>query len=121
MSIVCVEELTSKKCQPCHGGVPPVPRQEAEQLIGKLPGWQITDDGIRIHRQWVVKNFMAAIDFFTCVAQLAEEEGHHPDLHLVGYRNVTIELWTHAIGGLSESDFIMAAKINQLPVVLKTR
>src|SRR5262245_35695655 len=64
---------------------------------------------------------MAAIDFFNRVAQLAEEEGHHPDLHLVGYRNVAIELWTHAIGGLSGSDFIMAAKINQLPVALKAR
>ena len=121
MSTVSVEELTLKKCQPCHGGVPPVPRHEAEQLITKLPGWQITGDGLRIRREWVVKNFMTAIDFFNRVANLAEDEGHHPDLHLVGYRNVAIELWTHAIGGLSESDFIMAAKINQLPVVLKTR
>lgn len=119
MSIVSVEELTLKKCQPCHGGVPPVARHEAEQLIAKLPGWQISEDGIRIRREWVVKNFVTAIDFFKRVAQLAEEEGHHPDLHLVGYRNVAIELWTHAIGGLSESDFIMAAKINQLPVLLK--
>jgi len=99
--------------------VPPVPKHEAEQLIAKLPGWQIGDDGIRIRREWIVKNFTAAIDFFNRVAQLAEEQGHHPDLHLVGYRNVAIELWTHAIGGLSESDFIMAAKINQLPVLLK--
>jgi len=119
MNTVSVEELTSKKCQPCHGGVPPVPKHEAEQLIAKLPGWQIGDDGIRIRREWIVKNFTAAIDFFNRVAQLAEEQGHHPDLHLVGYRNVAIELWTHAIGGLSESDFIMAAKINQLPVLLK--
>ena len=120
MSTVTVDELTSKKCQPCHGCVPPVPRHEAEQLIAKLSGWQFSDDGIRIRREWVVKNFVTAIDFFNRVAQLAEEEGHHPDLHLVGYRNVAIELWTHAIGGLSESDFIMAAKISQLQVVLKT-
>ena len=121
MSTVSAEELTLKKCQPCHGGVPAVPRREAEELVAKLPGWKITDDGIRIRREWVVKNFMAAIDFFNRVASLAEDEGHHPDLHLVGYRNVAIELWTHAIGGLSESDFIMAAKINQLLVTLKTR
>ena len=121
MSTVSAEELTSKKCQPCHGDVPPVPWHEAEQLIAMLPGWRITEDGIRIRREWVVKNFMAAVEFFNRVAQLAEDEGHHPDLHLVGYRHVAIELWTHAIGGLSESDFIMAAKINQLPVVLKTR
>jgi 4a-hydroxytetrahydrobiopterin dehydratase len=121
MSTVSVEELTSKKCQPCHGDVPPVPRQDAEELVAKLPGWRITDDGMRIRREWIVKNFMAGIDFFNRVAQLAEEEGHHPDLHLVGYRNTAIELWTHAIGGLSESDFIMAAKISQLPVQLKAR
>ena len=54
---------------------------------------------VRIRREWVAKNFMAAIDFFNRVAALAEDEGHHPDLHLVGYRNVAIELWTHAIGG----------------------
>ena len=62
---------------------------------------------------------MAAMDFFNKVAALAEEEGHHPDLHLVGYRNVAIEIWTHAIGGLSENDFILAAKIDALPIAVK--
>lgn len=62
---------------------------------------------------------MAGLRFFNSVGELAESEGHHPDLHLVGYRNVAIELWTHAIGGLSENDFILAAKINQLPIELK--
>ena len=62
---------------------------------------------------------MAGIDFFNKVAALAEEEGHHPDLHLVGYRNVAIELWTHAVNGLTENDFILAARIDQLPVELK--
>ena len=62
---------------------------------------------------------MAAIDFFNEVAALAEAEGHHPDLHLVGYRDVAIEVWTHAIGGLSENDFILAAKIDALPVAEK--
>ena len=60
-----------------------------------------------------------AIDFFNKVAELAEQEGHHPDLHLEGYRNVTVELWTHAIGGLSENDFILAAKINAVPIALR--
>jgi 4a-hydroxytetrahydrobiopterin dehydratase len=72
-----------------------------------------------IRRAWTVRNFMAGIEFFTKVAALAEEEGHHPDLHLEGYRQVAIELWTHAIGGLSENDFILAAKINQIPIQLK--
>ena len=63
---------------------------------------------------------MAGIDFFNKVAALAEEEGHHPDLHLEGYRKVTIALWTHAVGGLTENDFILAAKINQIPVQLRS-
>jgi 4a-hydroxytetrahydrobiopterin dehydratase len=83
--------------------------------LNDLPGWKLTDDGIRIRREWAFKNFVKGIDFINRVAELAEEEGHHPDLHLVGYRNVAIELWTHAIGGLSENDFITAAKIDDLP------
>ena len=63
---------------------------------------------------------MAAMEFFKQVTALAEDEGHHPDLHLVGYRNVTIDIWTHAIDGLSLNDFILAAKIDQLPIELKT-
>jgi 4a-hydroxytetrahydrobiopterin dehydratase len=84
--------------------------------LKQLPGWVLTNDGIRIRREWKVKNFLAGMEFFQRVAELAEKEGHHPDLHLVGYRNVAIELWTHAIGGLSENDFITAAKIDLLPI-----
>ena len=69
--------------------------------------------------QWRVQNFVAAMEFLNLVGDLAEREGHHPDLHLTGYRNVTIELTTHAIAGLSENDFILAAKIDELPVRLK--
>jgi 4a-hydroxytetrahydrobiopterin dehydratase len=119
MIVESVENLRHKKCVPCEGGVPPVPRAEAEQLITHLPGWRLTEDGQRIRREWVVKDFAAAIDFFNRVAALADEEGHHPDLHLVRYRHVTVELWTHAIGGLSENDFISAAKIDLLPIQLK--
>jgi 4a-hydroxytetrahydrobiopterin dehydratase len=96
-----------------------VPREEAERLLKDLPGWELTDDGIRIRREWVVKNFVTGVEFFNRVAQLAEDEGHHPDLHLWGYRNVAIELWTHAIGGLSENDFITAAKIDEIPLDAK--
>jgi 4a-hydroxytetrahydrobiopterin dehydratase len=99
--------------------VPPVSRDEADRLLANLPGWELSDDGKRIRREWVAKDFVAAMDFFNDVAELAEDEGHHPDLHLVGYRNVAIELWTHAIGGLSENDFITAAKIDELPIRLK--
>ena len=119
MAVQSLEELTHKKCAPCEGGVAAVERDEAEAQLEKLSGWRISHSGQRIRKDWVVKNFMAGIDFFERVAKIAEEEGHHPDLHLEGYRNVWIELSTHAIGGLSENDFILAAKIDKLPIKLK--
>ncbi len=106
----------SKKCVACEGGVEKYTPAEAEALLQTLDGWRLTHDGRRIRKDWRVKNFTAGLDFFAKVAQLAEHEGHHPDLHLEGYRNVWIEIWTHAIGGLSENDFILAAKIDQLPI-----
>lgn len=119
MGTLTVDELVRKKCSPCEGGIPPIPADEARALLTQLDGWNLAEDGTRIQRHWTAKNFMAGIDFFNKVAELAEEDGHHPDLHLEGYRNVSIELWTHAIGGLSENDFILAAKINQIPIKVK--
>jgi 4a-hydroxytetrahydrobiopterin dehydratase len=119
MSTLTAEELVRKKCSPCEGGIPPVSAAEAENLLVHLEGWELSDDRKRIQRRWTAKNFTAAIDFFNKIAELAEQEGHHPDLHLEGYRNVTIELSTHAIGGLSENDFIAAAKISQIPIAVK--
>jgi 4a-hydroxytetrahydrobiopterin dehydratase len=119
MEILSAEQLTRKTCVPCEGGVPALTREEALAFLQNLPGWTITADGQRIRREWTAKNFLAAIDFFNRVAELAEEEGHHPDLHLVGYRHVTIEIWTHAIGGLSENDFILAAKVDRLPLATR--
>ncbi len=119
METQTVEQLTHKKCLPCEGEVPKYTPAEARAQLEKLPDWRLTKDGQRIRRDWVVKNFMAGMDFFNRVAQVAEEDGHHPDLHLEGYRNVWIELWTHAIGGLSENDFILAAKIDRLPIAVK--
>jgi len=119
MAVQSAEELVRKKCAPCEGGVAALDRAAAEAQLKKLTGWRISQEGQRIRKEWTVKNFMAAIDFFERVARLAEDEGHHPDLHLEGYRNVAIEIWTHAIGGLSENDFILGAKIDKLPVKLK--
>ena len=119
MAVQTAEQLTSKKCLPCEGGVEPLTADDARDQVAKLDGWQLSDDGKWIRKKWVVKNFMAGMRFFTEVAELAEAEGHHPDLHLTGYRNVKIEISTHAIGGLSENDFILAAKIDQLPVDAK--
>ena len=119
METQTVEQLTGKKCVPCEGGVPKYTRAQAEAQLSTLAGWELSPNGDRIRKTWLAKNFLAAIDFFNRVAQLAEAEGHHPDLHLEGYRNVTIELWTHAIGGLSENDFILAAKIDETPIQRK--
>lgn len=120
MNTTAVSELTRKHCAPCEGGVTPLSPSHVQNYLDALPAWRLTEDGQRIRREWRVKDFVTALDFFRRIGQVAEEEGHHPDLHLVGYRNVAVELWTHAINGLSENDFILAAKIDQLPVALKT-
>ena len=119
MSTTTGEELLRRTCTPCEGGVPPLHAEEARALLDQVDGWEFADDGKRIRRRWTAKNFSAAMAFFDQIAELAEREGHHPDLHLEGYRHVTIVVWTHAIGGLSENDFILAAKINELPIELK--
>jgi 4a-hydroxytetrahydrobiopterin dehydratase len=119
MATAATTELANKHCAPCEGGVKPILREQALTYLADMSDWKLTPDGKRIRREWRVKDFEVALDFFNRIGRLAEEEGHHPDLHLVGYRNVTVELWTHAIGGLSENDFILAAKINQLNVELK--
>jgi 4a-hydroxytetrahydrobiopterin dehydratase len=112
-------ELNSKHCVPCEGGVPSLTEAQARDLLKQTPGWALTADGKRIRREWRVKDFVTALDFFHRIGAIAEAEDHHPDLHLVGYRNVAVELWTHAVNGLTENDFILAAKINELPVEVK--
>jgi 4a-hydroxytetrahydrobiopterin dehydratase len=119
MATLSTEQLIRKTCTPCEGGVPPMTADEVASLLPHVPGWSVSHNGQRIRREWRAKNFLAAIDFFNKVAELAETEGHHPDLHLEGYRNTAIEIWTHAIGGLSENDFILAAKINQIAFAVK--
>ena len=106
-------DLASKKCIPCEGGVEKCTLTQANQQLASLSGWTLTQDGQRIRRDRNVKHFRAGIEFFRRVAEVAEAEGHHPDLHLEGFRHVRIELWTHAIGGLSENDFIVA-QVTQL-------
>ena|SRR5947209_8447428 len=120
MASHALDELVTKKCVPCEGGVPCLTAEQTSKYLRQLPDWQLSADGKRIRREWRVKDFQAALDFFTRVGALAEAEDHHPDLHLTGYRNVAIELSTHAIGGLSENDVILAAKIDRLPVVLRS-
>ncbi len=112
-------DLVHKHCVSCEGGVLALAADRIEEYLRALPEWKRTPDDQRIRREWRVKDFLVALDFFQRIGQVAEAEDHHPDLHLVGYRNVAVEIWTHAIGGLSENDFILAAKIDQLPVELK--
>jgi len=112
--------LAGKHCQPCEGGVPALSPEAARHLQASVPSWRVTDDGKRLRREWRVKDFATALDFFHRIGSIAEAEGHHPDLHLTGYRNVAVEIWTHAVGGLTENDFILAAKVDTLPVELKT-
>ena len=119
MAAVSSAELVKKKCLPCEDAAPTTLPEAEAQLI-QLHGWKLTHNGQRISKEWVVKNFMAGIDFFSRCAAVADADEHHPDLHLLGYRNVAVELWTHEIGGLSENDFILAAKIDQLPIELKS-
>src|SRR5260370_1779707 len=112
-------ELSQRHCKPSEGGVARLDAAEVEKLLKQVPQWHATADQKKLRREWTVKDFATALDFFNRVGQDREEQDHHPDLHLVGYRNVSIELSTHALGALSENDFILAAKIDKLPVELK--
>ncbi|KAL9346415.1 hypothetical protein Peur_061268 [Populus x canadensis] len=96
-------DLAAKKCVPCNSkDLQAMTEESANDLLSKL------------NRSWKVKSFTKGLELFKLVGNVAEAEGHHPDLHLVGWNNITIEIWTHAVGGLTENDFILAAKINGL-------
>jgi 4a-hydroxytetrahydrobiopterin dehydratase len=105
-------DLTRKKCVPCEGGVPRVEGAELKALLESVPGWQLAGDRIRRHLRF--RDFREAMAFLNRMADLAESEGHHPDFS-VHYSTVDVEIWTHAAGGLTENDFILAAKIDAIP------
>ena len=105
--------LTDKKCVACEGGVPPLSHEEVARYMAETPTWH-ADGNVSISRSFSFKDFKEALAFVNQVGKLAEEEGHHPDINLFGYKNVLVTLSTHAIGGLSENDFIVAAKIDLL-------
>lgn len=107
-------DLLNKKCVPCEGGVAPLTQEEAKPYLEAVPGWALSQDNKKIWREIVMKDFVGAVAFIDQLAKVAESEGHHPDIHLTGWNHLKIELWTHAIGGLSVNDFIIAAKANQL-------
>ena len=106
-------DLATKTCVPCRGGVPPMPKDEAESYLREAPGWALQGDATRIERTFKLKNFKEALVLVNRIGALAEDEGHHPDITF-GWGYVTVSLHTHKIKGLHENDFIMAAKINGL-------
>jgi len=106
------EQLADKKCVPCRGGVPPVQGQELQDLLKSVPEWNAINEH-HLTRQFKFPDFKQALDFVNRVGALAEEQGHHPDI-LLAWGKAEITLWTHKIDGLTESDFIMAAKIDRL-------
>ena len=112
MQIVPAAELILKKCVPCEGGVDACTIEHSRKQLSLLPNWHLSDDEKWIHRKLVVKNFLQAISCVNKIAELAESEAHHPDLHLTCYRNLEIAISTHAIDGLSENDFVLASKID---------
>ena len=107
-----LEPLARRSCKPCEGGVEPLPADAARKLLSDLSGWELIE-GKAIRKTIACKHFLDAVATIQHIAPIAEAEDHHPDLHLTRYKRLTIELSTHAIGGLSENDFILAAKIDQ--------
>lgn len=109
------EQLTQKRCIPCSGDTPPLTIEERERLLDQLPnGWEVIDEvGVpHLRKTFRFDSYLGGVDFVRRAAELAEEEGHHPDLHL-GFKRVELDVWTHAINNLSESDFILAAKADE--------
>ena len=105
--------LSSKTCIPCKGGIPPLTRKETEKFLAETPGWVLREEPVRIERAFQLKDFASALRFINQVGELAESEGHHPDITF-GWGYCTVAFYTHKINGLHENDFIMAAKVDQL-------
>jgi 4a-hydroxytetrahydrobiopterin dehydratase len=109
-----MSNLAKKKCVPCEGGVKPYTQKESQEMLKELSeGWMVIDEGHLLVKEFRFKDFADAMKFANKIGDIAEEENHHPDLN-VGWGRVGVELTTHAIDGLSENDFILAAKIDEL-------
>ncbi len=107
-----MNNLLKKKCVPCEDkNLKPLSRADAQDFLDEIPGWSMSEDAKRISKEFKFRDFIGAINFVERVADVAEMEGHHPDIH-IHYNKVILELWTHSIDGLSENDFIVASKID---------
>jgi 4a-hydroxytetrahydrobiopterin dehydratase len=107
-----MESLSSKKCVPCHGGVPRLKGEEITTLVSQLDGWRAVDEH-HLQKAYRFPTFADALAFVNRAGEIAEEEGHHPDISF-GWGYARLEIYTHAVGGLTESDFILAAKIDEI-------
>ena len=105
-------ELAARRCVPCRGDVPPLKGTELDELSRQVPEWEVVDEH-HLNREFRFKNFREALDFVNRVGALAEEQAHHPDIEL-GWGRVGVTIFTHKIDGLTESDFILAAKVDRL-------
>jgi 4a-hydroxytetrahydrobiopterin dehydratase len=106
-----MESLSSRHCVPCHGGVPRLTGEEIAPLLSQLRGWEVVEEH-HLSKDYKFPNFADSLAFVNRVGQIAEREGHHPDITF-GWGYARLQIYTHAIGGLSESDFILAAKIDE--------
>jgi 4a-hydroxytetrahydrobiopterin dehydratase len=106
------EQFADKQCVPCRGGVPPLKGKELDTLHKSVPEWSVVDEH-HLHREYKFPDFAKALEFVNRVGAVAEEQGHHPDI-LLAWGKVGVTLWTHKVDGLTESDFIMAAKIDRI-------
>ena len=114
-----LNELRKLKCTPCPKGTSPLSRDQARKRLASFPGWRLTGHARAISKKFLMKDFSAAIALMKAILPVAQAEDHHPDLHLTGYRKLQIVLSTHEVGGLSNNDFILAAKIEALPKSIK--
>ncbi len=105
--------LASKTCVPCKGGVPLLKGVALQELASQVPGWSVIDEH-HLYKAYAFPDFLSALAFVNRIGQLAEDQGHHPDIELAWGR-ASVKIWTHKINGLTESDFVLAAKIDELP------
>jgi 4a-hydroxytetrahydrobiopterin dehydratase len=114
-----MNNLASRDCIPCRGGVPPLQAPEIKNLLGELDGWEVIE-AHHLRKLFEFQNFGEALQFVNRVGELAEEQGHHPDISF-GWGRAEISIWTHKIDGLTESDFILAAKIDRRESEFRSR
>jgi 4a-hydroxytetrahydrobiopterin dehydratase len=109
-----MEKLSTKKCEPCEGGGDPLTRKDFKVYLEQVNEWTFVENDTKMEREYEFKDFKGALDFVNRAGEIAEEEGHHPNIYIHDWNKVKMVLYTHAIGGLSINDFVVAVKIDQL-------